>query len=129
MRALPLERRRREREITLVGYCDFNKMLQYRLDMETALVLASAVHIQAPDSASAEGGGNCVVTVEHMQKMSDKHAKALSLSMDLEWKSVLTPIFFNTHKRSSSEEEYWTPESAKKLRRLVYEPTSPARAT
>ena len=98
MRALPLERRRREREITLVGYCDFNKMLQYRLDMETALVLASAVQIQAPDSASAEGGGNCVVTVEHMQKISDKHAAALSVSMALEWKSVLTPLFFESHK-------------------------------
>ena len=48
-----------EREITLVGYCDFHKMLQYRLDMETALVLASAVQIQAPDSASASAVGIC----------------------------------------------------------------------
>ena len=71
-----------EREITLVGYCDFKKMLMYRLDMETALVLASAVQIQAPDSASAEGGGNCVVTVEYMQKISEKHAAALSLGVD-----------------------------------------------
>ena len=74
----------KETEITLVGYCDFNKMLQYRLDMETALVLASAVQIQAPDSASAEGGGNCVVTAEHMQKISDKHVTALSWSMAIE---------------------------------------------
>ena len=123
------EEEEREREITLVGYCDFNKMLQYRLDMETALVLASAVQIQAPDSASAEGGGNCVVTVEHMQKISEKHATALQLSMALEYKSILTPTFFESHKRASSEEAYWTPESAKKLKRLVSEPTSPARAT
>ena len=112
-----------------MGYSDFNKMLQYRLDREMALVLASAVQIEALGSASAEGGANCVVTVEHMQKISDKHAAALSLSMALEWKSVLTPLFFETQKRSSSEQAYWTPESAKKLRRLVPEPTSPARPT
>ena len=119
----------KETEITLVGYCDFNKMLQYRLDMETALVLASAVQIQAPDSASAEGGGNCVVTVEHMQKISEKNAAALQLSMALEYKSILMPTCLESRKRASSEEAYWTPESAKKLKRLVSEPTSPARAT
>ena len=101
--------------------------MQYRLDTETALVLASAVEIQASDSANAKGGSNCVVTVEHMQKVSDKDAKALSLSMSLEWKSVLTPLFFENQKRSSSEEEYWTPLAAKKVRRLVSEPMSPAR--
>ena len=114
-------------QITLVGYCDFKRIMQYRLDTETALVLASAVQTEALGSASAEGGANCVVTVEHMQKISDKHAAALSLSMALEWKSVLTPVFFESHKRSSSEQAYWTPESAKKLRRLVSEPASPVR--
>ena len=115
------------REITLVGYCDFKRIMQYRLDTETALVLASAVQIQAPDSGSAEGGADCVVTVEHMQKISDQRAAALSRSMALEWKSVLTPLFFESQKRSSSEEAYWTPESAKKVRRLVSEPMSPVR--
>ena len=88
--------------------------------------MASAVQIEVPGSASAEGGANCVVTVEHMQKLSDKHAAALSLSMALEWKSVLTPLFFESQKRSSSEQVYWTPESVKKVRRLVSEPASPA---
>ena len=117
------------REITLVGYCDFKNIMQYRLDTDTALVFTSAVQIEALGSAGAEGGANCVVTVGHMQKISDKHVAALSVSMALEWKSVLTPHFFETQKRSSSEQAYWTPESAKKLRRLVSEPTSPARAT
>ena len=117
------------RQITLVGYCDYKKIMQYRLDMETALVLASAVHIEALGSAGAEGDANCVVTVDHMQKISGTQAAALSVSMALEWKSVLTPYFFETQKRSSSEQAYWTPESAKKLWRLVSEPTSPARAT
>ena len=115
-------------QITLVGYCDFKKIMQYRLDTETALVLASAVQIEALGSASAEGGANCVVTVEHMQKISDKQAAVMSLSMAVEWKSVLTPLFFETQKRSSCEHAYWTPESTKKVRRLVSEPTSPARA-
>ena len=114
------------KQITLVGYCDFNKIMQYRLDKETALVLASAVEIEALGSASAEGGAKCVVTVEHMQKISDMHAAALSSSMTLEWKSVLTPLFFGTQNCSSSEQAYWIPESAKKLRRIVPEPRSPA---
>ena len=68
-----------------------------------------------------------MVTVEHMHKISDKESVTLSVSMGLEWKSVLTPLYFETQKRSSSEQAYWTPESAKKVRRLVSEPTSPAR--
>ena len=115
------------KQITLVGYCDFNKMLQYRLDKETALVLASAVEIEAPGSASAEDGAKCVVTVEHMQKLTREQVTALSSSMELEWKSVLTPHYFNVQKRSSSEQAYWTPESAKKVRRILSEPTSPTR--
>ena len=39
--------------VNLVGYCDFGKMLAYRLDKEAALVLASAVDFSAPGSASA----------------------------------------------------------------------------
>ena len=78
--------------------------MQYRLDTETALVLASAVHIEEPGSASVEGVANCVVTVEHMQKISDTLSAALSLSMALEWKSVLAPAFFETQTRSSSEQ-------------------------
>ena len=101
----------------------------------TALVLASAVQIQAPDSASAEGSGNCVVTVERMQNISEKNAAALQKSMALEYKSVLMPTCLesespaNFNKRASSEEAYWTPEGSKKLKRLMSEPTSPARPT
>ena len=102
--------------------------MQYRLDTETALVLASAVQIEALGSAGAEGGANCVVTVEHMQKISDTHAKALSRSMAVEWKSVLTPVFFESQTRASSEPEYWTPELVKKVRRTVCEPPSPGPA-
>ena len=54
--------------------------------------------------ASAEAGANCVATVEYMQKLPDKYAAALSLSMAFEWKSILMPLFFDT-------QTYWTPES------------------
>ena len=94
--------------------------------METALVLASAVEI-----GDTEAGSNMVVTVEHMQKISDQQVTALSLSMAREWKSVLTPACFEIReevKRASSEEMYWTPESARKVRRIVSEPMSPDHA-
>ena len=114
------------KEITLVGYCDFGHMTQYRLDDEMALVLASAVQFESLGSDSTESGTNCVVTVEHMQKLSDPNMRALALSMNLEWKSIMTPNYYETQKRSSCEPVYWTPESAKKVRRLVSEPKSPA---
>ena len=112
--------------ITRVGYCDFDHLAQYRLDDETALVLASAVQIESLGSDSTESGTNCVVTVEHMQKLSDHDMRALALSMNLEWKSIMTPNYYETQKRSSCEPVYRTPESAKKVRRLVSEPKSPA---
>ena len=80
-----------------------------------------AVQTEALGSASAERGSNCVVTVEHMLKISHKQA--------VEWKSVLPPLLFDAQKRSTSEQAYWTPETLKKVRRLVGEPMSPARAT
>ena len=70
-----------------------------------------------------------MVTVEHMKKLTDTYATALALSMAVEWKSVLTSLGSDSNKRSSSEQAYWTPDSVKKVRRLVSEPTSPARAT
>ena len=109
-----------------MGYSHFKKLMQYRLDTDIALVLASAVDIVP--TASAEDGRNCVVTIEHVQKVPEKHKAALSKSLALEWKSVLTSFSSETQKRASSEESYWTPESAKKVRRLVSEPMSPAPA-
>ena len=57
--------------VTLTGYSDFKKMMQYRLDKERALVLVSAVTFPEPGSASAAAeDAPCVVSVEHMQKIS-----------------------------------------------------------
>ena len=60
-------------------------MLAYRLDTETAVVLVSAV-----DGNVAGGpiGDGMVVTVEHMQKVSQDEACQLKVSMGAEWKSI-----------------------------------------
>ena len=126
--------------VTLTGYCDFKKMMQYRLDKETALVLVSAVTFAGPgsaNSASATGpsahaaaapDAPCVVTVEHMQKVSRDDATALKASMTAEWESVLTaPDDLCKQDCWSGDTAYWTPESsAKKVRRMQSEPMSPA---
>ena len=114
--------------LTLVGYSDFKGMLAYRLDKEVALVMASAVDGTSPGSAS-DSARAMVVTVEHMQKVSQDEARRLTASMNAEWKSVLTvadtaalpPPLSPTH------ESYWTEERAKKLRRLQSEPMTPPR--
>ena len=117
--------------VTLAGYCDFKKMMQYRLDKETALVLASAVTPAAPGSASAGSATepSCVVTVEHMQKVSKDDAAALKTSMAAEWKSVLLvpENLCEQEYHSASDGAYWTPESVRKVRRVQSEPMSPLR--
>ena len=128
--------------VTLTGYCDFKKIMQYRLDKETALVLISAVTFAAPGSASAESATGlsahaaaapdapCVVSVEHMQKVSRDEAAALTVSMNAKWKSVLTaPGDLCKQEYWAGEAKYWTPESAKKVRRMMSEPSSPAPAS
>ena len=65
----------------------------------------------APDDA-------CVVSVEHMQKVSRDEVSALKESMSIEWKSVLTKPE-DVHKReyqSLSNKAYWAPGTANKVR-------------
>ena len=119
--------------VTLEGYSDFKKIMQYRLDSETALVLVSAVTFGAPGSASAGSTEEslCVVSVEHMQKLSKDDVTALVVSMAAEWKSVLTAPqdLCKREFQSASDKAYWTPESMTKVRRVQSEPMSPGPAT
>ena len=117
--------------------------MQYRLDTETALVLVSAVTFEAPGSASAGStmeasvdaavapDAPCVVSVEHMQKLSKDDVTALVVSMAAEWKSVLTAPedLCKREFQSASDKAYWTPESMTKVRRVQSEPMSPGPAT
>ena len=76
--------------VDLVGYCDYDGMLTYRLDQEAALVLVSAITPagDAPNSVSANES-SFLATIEHMQKISADEKAALVKSLDTEWKSVL----------------------------------------
>ena len=109
----------------LVAYCDFDTMLTYRLDLESALVLVSAVEVPASDKASED---KCVTaTVEHMVKVSRDDIRSLHLAMTLEWKSVLSVTTEDPSGQKpvrSSAAAYWDVPVAK-LRRLASEPTSP----
>ena len=115
-----------EEFVTLSGYTDFKKMMQYRLDKETAVVLVSAVTPTTPGSPGS-ASGSWVVSVEHMQKVSKDEAAALRTSMTAEWKSVLTAPddLCKREYQSASDPAYWTPESMTKVRRVQSEPASP----
>ena len=103
--------------LNLHGYCDFQGMLQYRLDKDVALVLVSAWD-QHEDTKAV------TCRIENMAKVSN--AQQLRHTLRQEWKTALT--------RNPQEEqmdsytsplrkEYWE-RPAKKLRRMISEPTS-----
>ena len=99
-------------------------MLAYRLDMETAVVLVSAV------DGNVDGGpigGGMVVTVEHIQKVSQNQAAKLKVSMGTAWKSIAVAADAQAFPSplSAKGQPYWSEERAAKLRRLQSEPTSP----
>ena len=80
-------------QVDLVGYCDFKKMLTYRLDTECALILVSAIDCGAPGSASAAsaaGNARPTATIEHVTKLSKDEVSELTRSLAEEWKAVLT---------------------------------------
>ena len=68
-----------------------------------------------------------VVTVEHMQKVSQDEAKKLKVSMGAEWKSIAVAADAQAFPSplSAKGQPYWSEERAAKLRRLQSEPTSP----
>ncbi len=112
-----------ETYIDLVGYCDFNGMLQYRLGSDDALVLVSAVSPHASDSVSA-GGPALVATIEHVQKVTAADKQALLVSLATEWKSVV--IEQRSEGVSATGSDYWD-QPASKLRKIDSEPVTPSR--
>ena len=106
----------KETYVDLVGYCDSNAMLAYRLDKDVALVLVSA--IEAPGSVSAHS----VATIEHIQKVTATEKDSLLQSLAVEWKTALTDS--STAGLSGKEPAYWD-QRASKLRRIESEPITP----
>ena len=129
--------------VNMVGYCDFGKMLAYRLDKEAALVLASAVDFSAPGSASAadaaelaadsSGQSPCpTFTMEHVTKLSKDEVTALTRSLAAEWKAVLTAAGASDAALtppSAKDSAYWSGERPRKVRRIISEPFSPIVST
>ena len=113
-------------KVNLVGYCDFHKMLTYRLDKEAALVLASAV--QCPDG---KDGACRTATIEHVVKLSKDEVTALQRSMAVEWKAILTSPPEAASPAASQmstkdkDGDYWSEGRQRKVRRIVSEPHSP----
>jgi hypothetical protein len=66
----------------LHGYCDLGSMLQYRLDKDVSLALASAVE------TAATPGENDARAIEHMMKIGD--VPPLKAALEEEWKTALT---------------------------------------
>ena len=103
-----------EHEVDLHGYCNFNDMLQYRLDKEVALVLVSAWD-------HGDSSKNPVGTIEAMTKVSD--VESVKASMRQEWKAALTCAGDgdNDAYLSPMKPDYWE-RDVKKLKRMESEP-------
>ena len=103
-----------EEFVGLYGYCDFDSMLQYRLDKDTALVLASAVEVDPTTKVKT-------FSVERIDKVQD--AEALKASLDIEWRTVLLKQEHRDVEMHSSplKPEYWD-RDVKRLKRLISEP-------
>ena len=103
----------------LHGYCDFKTMLQYRLDTDCALVLASALTVDE----------NCerAATVEFMQEVTEANKESLRTAVGVEWRTALTNIASTMLDAytSPTKSEYWN-EPQRKVRRLESDPKSPA---
>ena len=91
------------------------KKMQYRLDQDVALVLASAVDIN-PDTQEK------TFTVEKIEKV--QHWEAVKISLDQEWQTVLlNRMKTDTEEYSSPQKaEYWD-RDVKRLKRMSSEPT------
>jgi len=105
--------------VHLRGYCDFNNMLEYRLDSESAVIVVSAV--------DDEENGPKKLTVESMQKVSKSELENVVKSMTVEWKAALTKgEFSQLPSEAPSSSEYWNA-SNHGVKRLLSEPATPAR--
>ena len=92
-------------KVDLVGYCDFVRMLTYRLDEDAALILVSNVSPNTPASDSVGAGGAAYTsTIESMQKVTVDECSALRESMAVEWKSVLADSAPITETLSSKQQ-------------------------
>ena len=99
------------------GYCDFDTMLQYRLDMEKALVMIS--HFTQYDADATP-----ILTVDFMQKVSESQVTDMIASLQEEAGLLMLNM---QPEESKSQSSLFSPQDAKKARTLRAEPTTPTR--
>jgi hypothetical protein len=109
-----------ETYIDLHGYCDFQGMLQYRLDKDVALVFMSAW-------SKSQVSDRQVATIEHMRKLGEGEKTSLLASLAVEWKAALTHTTKQADEYQSPQKaDYWE-RPTKKLRSMESEAVSPHR--
>ena len=109
-----------ETYIDLHGYCDFQGMLQYRLDKDVALVFMSAW-------SKSQVSDRQVATIEHMRKLGEEEKTSLLASLAVEWKAALTHTTKQADEYQSPQKaDYWE-RPTKKLRSMESEAVSPHR--
>ena len=99
------------------GYCDFETMLQYRLDTEKALVMISHFTQQTADDTP-------VLSVDFIKKVNESHVEVMIASLQEEAALLMLNMQPEESKPQSS---LCSPGSAKKARTLQREPTTPSR--
>ena len=97
------------------GYCDFDSMLQYRLDKEKAIVMISHIDRQDPSSTP-------VLTIDFMRKVSESAVK--QMIDNLREEAELLTLQAGQEKPPSS---LAAPQASKRARMLQLEPTTPTR--
>ena len=100
----------------LRGYCDFDSMLQYRLDKERALVMISHFSQSSQDATP-------LLTVDYMQKVSESHLEPMKDSLREEAALLMLQSDDEASKPRSSLS---SPADSKRARFLQREQTTPS---
>ena len=98
------------------GYCDFDTMLQYRLDTEKALVMISHYTLQTPDATP-------ILTVDYIQKVSESHVADMIANL----REEAALLMLNMQPEESKPQSSFCSPDAKKARTLQREQTTPSR--
>ena len=95
----------------LRGYCNFDTMLQYRLDKEVALAFISA----------STGDSTTIFTIDHMAKVPPGELEAVQKALKNEAAIALASPEMPTKTINRTV----SPSSGRKVRRITLEPSSP----
>ena len=101
--------------VDLRGYCDIDRLLDFKLDSEVALLFVSSIRSSSEDRP--------VVTIDFMEKVLTKDVDAVLSVIKAEWDIAMQAEV--VEKRSS---DFASPQSARKCRKLTAEPSTPGKS-